>query len=109
MPEPFLEMLAHELVVVQVRVCAIDTVDLFRLAGAERLVPIETPRIRQQALAAQDLVQARDAATKTVRRIEKRGIGIRHFDIDRHHSDINSQRELQVLRRGQTRAHQRSQ
>ena len=48
---------ANERVVVQVRVGAVDPVDLLGLAGAQPLVRVEAPRPREQPLAAEDLVQ----------------------------------------------------
>src|SRR5262249_61149727 len=59
---PPVQVIAHELVVGQVRVSPADAVDLLGLAGAERLVRVQAPVPLQKPLPAQDLVDAGDAA-----------------------------------------------
>ena len=43
-PQPLVEMLSDECIVVQMRVGSVDTIDLGGLAGAERLVAVQAPR-----------------------------------------------------------------
>jgi hypothetical protein len=64
------------------RVSAVDAVDLFELAGAEGFVLVEAPDTFQKALAAQDFVQAGDAATEAVGGIEEDGVGVGDFNAE---------------------------
>ena len=82
-------MSGDEVVVVEMRVGAIDAVNLRELAGAERFVFIEAPEAFQQALTAQHFMQTGDAAAEAVRGIEERGVAIGDLDA-----------EAQQLRRG---------
>ena len=71
LPQPLVAMFVNELVVIQVRIGAIYTVDLFELAETENLFTVEAPGALEQALAAQYLVKARDAASVFIGRIEE--------------------------------------
>src|ERR1043165_8187478 len=60
----------------QMRICAIDPVDLFHLSRAERFVFVQAPKSLEQALPAQHFVQAGDAAAEAVGGVEERGVAI---------------------------------
>src|SRR5689334_778420 len=62
---------------------ATDAVDLVLLAGAEALVRIEAPQAFHQALAAQDLVAAGDAAVKIVGDVEEGAVAVGDAGIER--------------------------
>ena len=79
-PQPLVEVFANEVVVVQMRIGAIDAVDLFRLARAERFVGIEAPDAFEESLAAENFVEAGDAARKMIGGVEKGGVGVGDFD-----------------------------
>ena len=53
-----------------------NAVDLRGLAGRQVLPGIEALAAGQEALATQDLVEARDASGKPVARVEERGVGV---------------------------------
>jgi len=73
-------VLADEVVVVEMRIRGMDAGDFVALAWAERLVGIEAPNTFEQALAAKNLVQARDAAGEIIGCVEQGCVGIRDFD-----------------------------
>ena len=75
-------MFGHEVVIAQMRVGGAYTVDLRKLAWAERFVLVETPEAFEQALAAQDFVQTGDATSEAVGRIEEGGIAIGYFEAE---------------------------
>ena len=77
--QPASEVGLNEVVVIEMGVGLINAVDFLGLAGRELFVRIEAERIAQEPLAAQDLVDARNAARETVRGIEKGGVAISHF------------------------------
>ena len=56
-------MSGDEVVVMEMRIGAIDAVNLSELVGAQRFVFIEAPDTFEQALAAQDFMQTGDAAS----------------------------------------------
>ena len=73
------------------RIRRADAVNLRHLAGAERFLLVETPDALQQALAAEDFVEAGDAAGETVRGVEEGGVAVgdfirelEHFRRNRH-------------------------
>ena len=70
-------MRGDKIVVVEMRIAAINTVDFAALPGGEAFVRIETGDPLKESLPAQDFVDARDAAGKLVRRIKEGGIAIR--------------------------------
>ena len=72
-------MLCHEVIVVEMRIGLINSINLARLAGTEPFVFIETPDALQQTLASQHLVNAGDATMKTIGRVEERGIAVCDF------------------------------
>src|SRR3569623_2870468 len=72
-------MLSDELVVEPMGIAAANAVDLAGLTGAERFVRIKTPGSRQQSLAPQHLVHARNAAGELVGDIDDRSIAVRQF------------------------------
>ena len=74
--QPFVQMFADELVVVQMWVAPAHAVKPPRLAGRQRLRRVQAPGAFEQALTAQDFVDARDAAGEAVRRIEQRRVGV---------------------------------
>jgi len=57
-------------VVVEVRVGGVNAGDFFGLAGAERFVGIEAPDAFEEALAAEDFVEAGDAPGKMIGGVE---------------------------------------
>src|ERR1051326_2490865 len=77
--QPFVPMLDDEFIIVQVGVGAADSIDFLALARAKRFLWIETPEAFEQALPAQHLVQAGDAAGIAVGRVEERGVGVGDF------------------------------
>jgi len=78
--EPGVAVLVDECVVVEVGVGGVDARDFFGLAGAEGFVGVETPNAFEEALAAENLVEAGDAAGKMIGGIEEGGVGIGDFD-----------------------------
>ena len=72
-------MLGHELIVVCPGIGAVDTLDLFFLAGTERHGRIEAPDAPEQPLPPQDLVKAGNATRVAVGRIEEGGVGVGDF------------------------------
>ena len=80
-------MLLHELVVCQVRIAGEHAVDVLHLTRAQILVRIETPASREQALAAQDFVNAGNASGELVRGIEERRIGVGQLGAKRQQAD----------------------
>ena len=73
-------MLRYILIVVEMRISLINSINLARLAGAEPFVFIETPDALQQTLATQHFVNAGDAAVKMIGRVEERGIAVSDFN-----------------------------
>ena len=73
-------MLVDEGVVVEVRVGGVDAGNFFGLAGAERFVGIEAPDAFEESLAAENFVEAGDAARKMIGGVEKGGVGVGDFD-----------------------------
>ena len=67
-------------VVVEVRVGGVDAGNFFGLAGAERFVGIEAPDAFEESLAAENFVEAGDAARKMIGGVEKGGVGVGDFD-----------------------------
>ena len=63
-------MVAHEVVVRQIPIAERYPVDFLKLSLRKILGGIETPAAREEALPTQDLVQACDAAGKTVANVE---------------------------------------
>src|SRR5438477_2310882 len=76
---PFLAVRGHKRVVIQFRISEIDSINLPCLTGTQGLVWVQTPDSFQQPLAAQHLVNARDAAGVTIRSIEESGVGVGDF------------------------------
>src|SRR3954451_25121474 len=62
---------------------AVDAVDLVLLAGAEALVRIEAPQALHQALPAQHLMAAGDAAVKIIGDVEEGAVAIGYAGIER--------------------------
>src|SRR6266436_2305930 len=58
-----------------------NAADLFGLAGTQDFRRVQTPGAREQALAAQYFVDAGYAASKAMRRIENRGVGVGQFNV----------------------------
>src|SRR5579872_5478566 len=83
--QPLVEVAGDEGVIVQVGIATIDAVDFLALTAAEDLVAVQAPGAFEQALAAEDLVQARDAARVAVGSIEESGIGIGDLDRPAQH------------------------
>src|SRR4051812_6568844 len=90
--QPARQVLGDERVVGEVGVLATDAVDRFALARAEPLAGIETPRAREQALAAQHLVAAGDAAMKVVRDVEERAVAVGDAAVEREQLAIDRAR-----------------
>src|SRR5579872_1372787 len=78
--QPSVAMFAYEIVVVQLGIRGVDSIDLFALARAEALVRIEAPKSFQQSLPPQNFVQARNASGEFVRSVEKRGVAVGHVN-----------------------------
>src|SRR5258705_13343004 len=69
-------MARDEGVVVELGIGAINAIDFGSLAGAQGFARIEAPDSFKQSLAAQDLMQAGDAAGETVSGVEEGGVGV---------------------------------
>ena len=67
-------MLLDEMVVCQVRIGAADSVDFFALAGGEGFLGVQAPGSFEQALTAENFVEACDAAPELIRWIEECGV-----------------------------------
>src|SRR5262245_12928251 len=76
---PSIEIFAHEIIVVQLRIAVIDAINLFHLPGRKIFTRVEAPAARQQSLSTQNLVQAGDATGEIVLRVEQRGVRISDF------------------------------
>ena len=72
-------MLVDEIIVLEVWVRGTNSINLFELSLTERFDWIEALDVLQKTLAAQNLVQTRDATAKAVGRVEQCGIGVGHF------------------------------
>ena len=72
-------MLFYEWIIGQVWVGLRNASDFVSLAGAELFIFVEAPDALQQALAAEDFVDAGDAAAEVVFGVEDRGIHVRHL------------------------------
>ena len=83
--QPFIAMLGDEGIIAEMRIRGADAINLRKLAGAERLVFIEAPDAFEQALAAEDFVEAGDAAGETVRGVEEGGIAVGDFVRESEH------------------------
>lgn len=79
-------MLGDEIIIAEMRVGGADAINLRKLAGAERFLLVEAPDALQQTLAAEDFVQAGDAAGETVRGVEEGGIAVGYFIRELRHS-----------------------
>jgi len=71
--QPFIQMAADEIVVIEVRISLIDAVDFLLLSGSQGLSRIETPDSLQQSLAAEHVVDACNTAGKAIDGVEKGG------------------------------------
>ncbi len=69
-------MLGDELVVVEMRIGILNTVQLFSLPQRKSLVPIQTPYAFHQPLPHQDLVDTSDTASKAVCSIKDHSVGV---------------------------------
>jgi len=78
-------MFPHKIVVLQMRIGGADAIDFVGLAGRKIFVGIEAPAAFEQTLAAQNFVDAGDAAMKMMRWIEERGVGIGDLLGEREH------------------------
>src|SRR5262249_1591793 len=66
-PQPGVTPFAHKLVVVQLRICEVNAVDLLSLAQTERLLWVEAPDSFKEPLPAKHFVQPGNAAGKLIR------------------------------------------
>src|SRR5260221_13860469 len=71
-----------ELVIGQVGVGGADSGDFFGLTGGEGFVFVEAPDAFEQSLAAEDFVEACDAAFEGVGGVEEGGVGIGDLDVE---------------------------
>ena len=78
-------MLGDEIVIIEVRIRGVNTIDLRQLARAERFMLVEAPEAFEQALAAEDFVKTRDAAAKGFRGIEEGGVAVGDFIRESEH------------------------
>ena len=82
--QPFIPVSDDKIIIVEMRVCAIDAVDLFTQARTECLFWVKTPHPLKQALSSQNLVEAGNAPGEMMRRVEKSRIGIRDLHRPAH-------------------------
>lgn len=75
-------MLRNKRVVVEMRIGTMHAVDFFKLAAAEGFVLVEAPEAFEQALAAEDFMQAGDAAAEGVRGVEEGSVAVGDFDAE---------------------------
>jgi len=87
-------VLHNEIVILQMWVGAANAIELITLSGAELLVWIETPDSFEQALSAQDFMNASDAAGESIRDIENRGVCVSDFDGEPEHFNWNGRGTL---------------
>src|SRR5262245_35431746 len=76
-------MRRNEIVVAEIGMFAIDTVDFLVLARTQRLVRIEAPDTLQKALPAQHLMTACDTAVEIIGDIEEGAVAIGDTGIQR--------------------------
>src|SRR5215831_19864369 len=81
--QPALQVRAHEVIVVEVRIGGADAVDLLALSGSQRLLRVKAPDTFEQSLPAQDLVAAGDHAVEAVGRIEDRRVAVSDLRVER--------------------------
>ena len=74
--KPLIASFADEIVIVQMRVCIVNPVDLLSLPWTKGLIGIQAPDAFQQPLASQDFMQAGDAACKVMRRVVESRVAI---------------------------------
>ena len=65
-------------------------VDRLHLARAEILFRIQAPAAGEQALAAQDFVNAGDAAGEAVRGVEQGGVQVRQLGAEREQAQVSA-------------------
>ena len=85
-------------VVGEVGVLAADAVDRLALAGAQALARIEAPRAFEQALAAQHLVAAGDAAVEVVGDVEEGAVAVGDAAVEREQLGVDARRRAGILR-----------
>src|SRR5665213_1413865 len=90
--KPLIQMLGNECVVVLLGVCLADAIKLSRLAGGQAFLWIETRDIFQKPLPPQHLVNAADAAAKTIGGVEEGGVGVGHRGVARQPAGLNLRR-----------------
>src|SRR6185295_10270067 len=90
LPQPALDIGAHERVVVEVGISGADAVDLLHLARAQAFVRVEAPDAVEQALAAEDFVAAGDYAVEVVGGVEDRGVAVGDLRLQREEVGRNS-------------------
>ena len=78
--DAFVAVLRDERVIVEMRIRRVDPIDLRELAGAKGFVGVEAPSALQKALAAKNLVDARNATGEAVGSVENRGVDIGDLD-----------------------------
>lgn len=81
-PHPLIPVRFHKRIIVQMRVGSVHTVDLCHLPETERLMLIQAPEAFEQALAAEDFVEAGDAAVEAIRGVEEGGVAVGDFDAE---------------------------
>src|ERR1700730_1048918 len=79
--KPRVSALSNKIIIIQMRIGAIDPLNFCSLPGAKRFVGIQAPDTFQETLPPQDFMQSCNAAGETVCRVEERGIAIGHFHV----------------------------
>src|SRR5258708_39899000 len=68
--EPFIQMPAHEIILIQIRIGSVDPAEFFQLARGKIFGWVQTPPAQQQPLPPQHFVNTRDAARGLVGHVE---------------------------------------
>src|SRR5215470_20395509 len=74
--KPFIQVLLHKCVVLQMRIRLTDSINFFHLTGRQLLVRVKAPAPCEQSLSTKYFVNTRDAPMKAMRRIEDCGVGV---------------------------------
>src|SRR5689334_14676269 len=72
--KPLIKMLLHEVVVRQMRIGSVDTINFLGLSRRKIFIRVKAPAALKQPLASQNFMNTRNTAVKIVRWIEERGI-----------------------------------
>jgi hypothetical protein len=75
-----MQVLLHEVVIVQMGISTVNTIDFFALVRTQAVSGIETPDSFKQPLTPKHFVEAGDAARKSISRIEQGRVRVGDFN-----------------------------